>query len=82
MRYISCEMKYNRRCNFFFSGEIFGGNISYNELLARKNRALAVTLLICILLRSIANAFFIEWVKVIPMAVGGNCSYRHPASDL
>ena len=56
--------------------------MSYNELLARKNRALAVTLLICILLRSIANAFFIEWVKVIPMAVGGNCSYRHPASDL
>ena len=45
--------------------------MSYNELLARKNRALAVTLLICILLRSIANAFFIEWVKVIPMAVGG-----------
>ena len=45
--------------------------MDYNEVIRNKNRILAITLLICIVLRCIVNAFFTGIVQVIPMGIGG-----------
>ncbi|MDD6037359.1 MAG: methyl-accepting chemotaxis protein [bacterium] len=45
--------------------------MSYNELIRKKNRILALTLLICIVLRCIVNACYIGVGEVLPMGIGG-----------
>lgn len=45
--------------------------MDYNDVIRNKNRILAITLLICIVLRCIVNAFFTGIVQVIPMGIGG-----------
>lgn len=45
--------------------------MNYNEVIRNKNRILAITLLISIVLRCIVNAFFTGIAMVIPMGVGG-----------
>ena len=45
--------------------------MEYNDIIRNKNRVLAITLLICIVLRCIVNAFFTGIGDVIPMGIGG-----------
>lgn len=45
--------------------------MEYNDVIRNKNRILAITLLICIVLRCIVNAFFTGIAQVIPMGIGG-----------
>ena len=45
--------------------------MEYNDVIRNKNKILAITLLICIVLRCIVNAFFLEVAQVIPMGIGG-----------
>lgn len=45
--------------------------MDYNDVIRNKNRILAITLLICIVLRCIVNTFFTGIVQVIPMGIGG-----------
>lgn len=45
--------------------------MDYNELIRKKNKILAITLLICIVLRCIVNAFFTGIGQVLPMGIGG-----------
>lgn len=45
--------------------------MNYNDVIRNKNRILAITLLICIVMRCIVNAFFTGIAQVIPMGVGG-----------
>ena len=45
--------------------------MEYNDVIRNKNKILAITLLICIVLRCIVNAFFIGVAQVIPMGIGG-----------
>lgn len=45
--------------------------MSYNELIRKKNRVLALTLLICIVLRCVVNAYYIGIAEVLPMGFGG-----------
>ncbi|MBQ4299989.1 MAG: hypothetical protein II765_00480, partial [Lachnospiraceae bacterium] len=45
--------------------------MSYMEILRKKNKVLAVTLAICIILRCVVNAFFVGIAQVIPMGIGG-----------
>ncbi len=45
--------------------------MEYNDIIRNKNKILAITLLICIVLRCIVNAFFIGVAQVIPMGIGG-----------
>ena len=45
--------------------------MEYNDIIRNKNRILAITLLICIVLRCIVNAFFTGIADVIPMGIGG-----------
>lgn len=45
--------------------------MEYNDVIRNKNKILAITLLICIVLRCIVNAFFTGIAQVIPMGIGG-----------
>lgn len=45
--------------------------MDYNELIRKKNRILSITLLICIVLRCIVNAYFTGIAQVLPMGIGG-----------
>lgn len=45
--------------------------MNYNEVIKNKNRILAITLLICIVMRCVVNAFFTGIAQVIPMGIGG-----------
>ena len=45
--------------------------MNYGEIIRKKNRILAITLLISIILRGIVNAFFVDIGQVIPLVVGG-----------
>ena len=45
--------------------------MEYNDVIRNKNKILAITLLICIVLRCIVNTFFTGIAQVIPMGIGG-----------
>lgn len=45
--------------------------MNYNEVIKTKNKILAVTLLICIILRCVVNAYFTGISQVLPMGIGG-----------
>lgn len=45
--------------------------MDYNEVIRNKNKILAGTLLICIILRCVVNAFFLDIGQVLPMGIGG-----------
>lgn len=45
--------------------------MNYNDVIRNKNKILAYTLLISIILRCIVNAFFTGIAQVIPMGIGG-----------
>ena len=45
--------------------------MSYEDVIKTKNRILALTLLACIVLRCIVNAYFTGIAKVLPMGIGG-----------
>lgn len=45
--------------------------MDYNDVIRNKNRILAITLLICIVLRCIVNTFFTGIADVLPMGIGG-----------
>lgn len=45
--------------------------MNYEDVIRNKNRIIAVTLLISIVMRCVVNAFFVGIAQVIPMGVGG-----------
>ncbi len=45
--------------------------MEYNEIIRNKNKILAITLLICIVLRCVVNAFFTGIADVLPIGIGG-----------
>lgn len=45
--------------------------MNYEEVIKTKNRILALTLLACIVLRCIVNAYFTGIAQVLPMGIGG-----------
>lgn len=45
--------------------------MEYNELLRRKSKILSATILLCIILRSVVNGFFVGFQEVLPMMGAG-----------
>ncbi len=45
--------------------------MEYKEVIRKKNKAISIILIISIMLRCVANAFFVPVTQMIPMAVGG-----------